>query len=153
MSIFGCVCLFVYLMYLNVYRYMSIKYIYWHVCLFVCPSLSTHLSTWRSVCLSIIFSTSVYLTKLYRRWTGTLRVNGKEGGQGTPGAQRRRLSPKNSASLRELWKDWLRAETPGRTLLAAYVLKKTTDEKNRLRFLEGAKADDVDIYLFNRTKT
>ena len=33
---------------------------------------------------------------------------------------------------------------PGGTLLAAYVLKGTTDEQNRLRFLVGDKADDDD---------
>ena len=36
---------------------------------------------------------------------------------------------------------------PGGTLLAAYVLKETTDEHNRLRLLVGDKADDDDEYL------
>jgi hypothetical protein len=34
--------------------------------------------------------------------------------------------------------------------LAAYVLKRTTDEQNRLRFLEGDKADDKVLYLVSR---
>ena len=43
--------------------------------------------------------------------------------------------------------NWLRTEMPGGTLLAAYVLKGTTDEQNRLRFLEGDKADDDVVLL------